>query len=228
MALLVTRAAPDATRTAEALGALGRTAIVSPVLTVTPIPTAGGFGGVQAVLLTSATAARLAPDAALAVPALAVGEATAEAALARGFRGVRSADGAGGDLAALAVALLKPEAGLLVHLSGEAVAFDLTGALAAAGFAAERRILYRADPVAALSAPARAALHAGAVEAVLFHSARAASAFVALAAVFDLQRVEAWCLSARVAAAARARAWAGVRIAAAPREAALLALAQAP
>jgi uroporphyrinogen-III synthase len=134
---------------------------------------------------------------------------------------VRSADGDGAALAALARATLDPHGGKIVHISGEHVAGDLAGKLAAAGFNVERRIAYSARAATALPSA-----FAGPLDIVLFHSARAAAAFLALGAP-GAERLTAACLSPAVAAAARGPGWRRLIVAPEPREEAFLAAALA-
>jgi uroporphyrinogen-III synthase len=126
-------------------------------------------------------------------------------------------DGDGVSLARLVVARLDPTAGALLHPTGEVWAAGLADALAAAGFVYRPCVVYAAEPIADLPGPARAALADGRVDAVTLHSPRSARLFA--------ERVEeaalggatagaaALCLSANVAAAARALQWRSVEIA---------------
>ena len=107
MRLLVTRPERDAQRTAAALSARGHQVRIAPLLRIEAIPGADiGSAPWQAVLMTSANAARaiaLHPKLGelRALPVLAVGRRTAEAARAAGFADVISADTGAGDLARL-------------------------------------------------------------------------------------------------------------------------------
>ena len=231
MRVLITRPREDAEALAATLAARGIEGLIEPLLEIQPLTTGDlDLTGVQAVLLTSANGARaLARTGARRdLPIFAVGAATAEAAGEAGFNRV---DAAGGDVAALAAlagARLDPAAGPLLHVSGSAVAGDLTGRLEAAGFAVRRAVLYAAHPVAALSAGATAALAGDAIDAVLLFSPRTAKWFVRLAREASLTAalgdVRALCLSAAVAGEAGAVVWREVAVAARPDQDALLAL----
>jgi uroporphyrinogen-III synthase len=215
--IAITRAQPEAQRTAEKLAALGAEPIIAPLLEVKDRTFDADLGGVQALLFTSANgvraSARVIADRAL--PALTVGDATARAAREAGFSEVRSAGGDVAALSALANASLDANAGTLLYLSGADVAADLVGWLIAAGFSATRRIVYEARVVAALPA-----VYNEPLDIIAFHSARAARAFAALGAP-NAGRLIAACISPAVAAAAAKAKWARVVVASAPQEEAL-------
>ncbi len=106
--------------------------------------------GAAGLLFTSANGVRAfaAASARRDLPALAVGDATADAARAAGFADVASAGGTVADLALLVRRRLKPEAGALVHSAAQEVAGDLAGALGRDGYEVRRAILYDAVPAA--------------------------------------------------------------------------------
>jgi len=147
--IAITRAQPEADRTAEKLRTLGADPVVAPLLETKDRAFDADITGVQALLFTSANGvratARKITDRAL--PTLAVGDATARAARDAGFQDVRSAGGDVAALSALANGSLNPKAGTLLYLSGADVAADLVGWLIAAGFTATRRIVYEARVV---------------------------------------------------------------------------------
>jgi uroporphyrinogen-III synthase len=226
MRVLITRAMPHAQATAARVAALGHEPIVSPVLEIENLAFDFDASGVQALLFSSVAA--VVAFGACDAPALVVGEATAEAARAAGFPDVRSADGAGADLVALARGL-DPAAGALVHVSGEDIATDLVAALAEAGFSARRLIVYRARMTGALTRQAAQLLTNPAPgDSALFHSARGAESFGVLVRAAGLQTtlrsMRALCLSQRIASVALSLDFKQVRVADAPRESALLAL----
>lgn len=185
MRLLLTRPEPQAAQTRRRLEAVGHTVISSPMLAlVQEPPPAIAHEGIGAVAFTS----RAAVDAAAglpslpflrALPAFAVGDATAKAAGRAGFAEVVSAGGDVGDLARLIALRHRPERGMVLHLAGRDRAGDLAGLLAPAGIAVHVAVLYRSEPVAELSLEAAAALAAGSVDAALVYSPRTAAAFVA-------------------------------------------------
>jgi uroporphyrinogen-III synthase len=143
-ACVITRTEPGAHATAEAVRALGLVPAIMPAAVVEPTPVTLDLDGVQALLMTSAAAARAIhiTDTLKALPLYAVGDATAEAALAAGFETVISAGGDGATLAVLAADRMSPRKGALLHLRGREVAGDVTGMLRACGFEARHREVY--------------------------------------------------------------------------------------
>lgn len=232
---LVTRPEADAAPLANALRERGHAVAIEPLLTIRPVAGATvDLEGVQAILFTSANGVRafaeLSPRRDL--PVFAVGDATAEAARAAGFARVESAAGDVQDLARLVRARLGPDEGALFHAAGSAVAGDLAGLLAEAGFELRRAHIYEAKTAEALGAETRAALAAGGFDIVLFFSPRSAVTFAGLVETAPdaerlkqgLRRTAALCLSPMVAAAAKALPWRAVLSAERPELPALLAL----
>jgi uroporphyrinogen-III synthase len=210
----VTRAQPEAARTAARIRARGAEAIVAPLLTIVSCGYDTNTEGAQALIFTSSNGVRAFPDARGARDriVLTVGDATAAAAREAGFTDVRSADGDVRALAALAKASLDPAKGKLIHIAGDHVAGDLGGDLRAAGFVVERRLAYAS--VAALTLP-EALL--GPLDIVLFHSARAAETFLKLGAP-NAAQLTAGCMSAAIAAVAAQAPWNKVVTASRPHE----------
>jgi uroporphyrinogen-III synthase len=177
------------------------------------------------LVITSRAAARALPPAAL--PVIAVGEATATEARARGFVDVEAAAGDAAALAALISATRRPEDGALCLAVGEGYALDLAAALRAKGFRVIRRVVYAARPSASLPGEAQEALRNGSIYAALFTSPRLARETMRLLRDAGLepaaQRISAIALSPRIAAALATLPWAEIRTAARPDHAALLA-----
>ncbi|MBM3484120.1 MAG: uroporphyrinogen-III synthase [Alphaproteobacteria bacterium] len=212
-----------------ALEALGCDAVLAPMLEIVlhpPQPIA--LAGAQAVLVTSANGARglaasLAPGEGRDVPVFAVGEASAAATRALGFRRVESAGGDVDALIALVEQRCAPAKGWLLHAAGSVVAGDLKGRLEVKGYAVDRRVLYDARPVTRLSASLGAALRDPLTRAVLFFSPRTAETFVTLVGeAASVGRLDAVCLSEAVARVARRLRWRRVEVAARPEQAALM------
>jgi uroporphyrinogen-III synthase len=214
----ITRAQPEAEKTAARVRERGAEPVFAPLLTIEPRPFDTSITGAQALLFTSSNGVHsfAAQTSVRSVPAFAVGESTAAAARAAGFQQVSSADGDVVALAHLVQAELDPHAGMLVHVSGRHIAGDLVHTLRGAGFHVERRVAYEA--VAATSLPAA---FAAPLDIVLFHSARAAEIFIQLGAP-NAASLRAACFSQAVANAARVVPWAALTVAKAPREEALL------
>lgn len=143
-ACVITRTEPGAHATAEAVRGLGLTPLIIPAARVEITPAILDLDGVQALLMTSAAAARAiqVTETLKALPLYAVGDATAEAAVAAGFETVISAGGDGATLAVLAADRMSPRQGALLHLRGREVAGDVTGMLRACGFEARHVEVY--------------------------------------------------------------------------------------
>jgi uroporphyrinogen-III synthase len=233
MRLLVTRPLPDARHQADTLLRLGHEPVLAPLLRIefsagVSLPLAGA----QALIATSrnglrALAAHAERDEALSLPLIAVGEATAKEAERLGFTRVTTGPGTGEALSQVILDRFEPSEGLLVHLAGETLAFDLKAPLEAHGFRVEQPVLYRAVAATELPAEALGELKAGALDGVILMSPRTAAVFVNLirrhAAVTEAARLRCYCLSAAVAEAA-AGLCAVPRVAAHPREEDVLAL----
>jgi uroporphyrinogen-III synthase len=213
--VLILRPQPGADSTAAAARRRGLEPVVAPIFTVRPLAWSPPARPFDAVMLTSANAARHGGDGLtpyLSPPCFAVGEATATAAHAAGFADVRTgpADGAA----------------LLLEIAGAGVrsVFHPGGQdrlrLAHPNLEIVDVPVYASEPVEALPPQAIVALERGAL--ALLHSPRAAALFAALAASRDTVRVAA--ISDATAEAAGG-GWASVAIAARPRDEALLELA---
>lgn len=232
MRVLVTRPEEDARGFAAALEDAGHEVLIEPLLTVEPLPEAEApidLTDVQALVFTSANGVRVLAERTneRRLPAYAVGDATARAAYDAGFREVQSASGDVEALARLVVSRADPSAGAIFHAAASMLAGDLQGLLEAAGFQVRRAVLYRTVPRQAFSPTANRALASGALDVVTFFSPRTAERFVALAKDAGIEgalgRLTAVCLSRAVAARVATVAWADIRIAARPDQAALIA-----
>jgi uroporphyrinogen-III synthase len=216
--LLVTRPQPAADASAARLVALGHDVLVAPLLA--PVATAwtAPDDPPRALLLTSASAVRLGnlPAAWRAIPVFAVGSATAAAAAAAGWSDVRDARG---DVAGALALAARSGVTRLLHPSGA----DRTDVAVPPRLTVDVATVYAAQP-AALSAEARDALTAGAIDAVLLYSPRTAAQFAVQADAACVVRtgVALAALSPAVAAAAGS-GWRDVAVAADPYEDALFA-----
>lgn len=226
--VLVTRPEPEAGDTVSRLAAMGREAIAAPMLRIEKVPaTLPGPGEVQAVVLGSINAVRHLPLRFRRVPVLAVGDATAEAARARGFAKVTSAGGDARDLAALATRVCDP-AGLPLLLAtargaGGPLAADLRGR----GFRVHRRVTYRAVALPRLGEAADA-LRDGRVGEALFFSSSAARVFARVARAMRLTHtlggITALAISPAVAATLGRSGFRAVLTASRPDQESMLAL----
>jgi len=216
-AILILRPEPGASATAARARTLRLEPVVAPLFEVRPLAwEPPDPAGLDAVMLTSGNAPRLAGDGMtpfLRLPCYAVGEATADAARAAGFRDVRAgpADGA-----ALLEAMAGDGIGTAFHPCGR----DRTG-LRHRAIDLRDVPVYAADAVDRLPAAARAALDAGAL--ALLHSPRAAALFADLVGE-DRAGVRIAAIS-EAAATAAGEGWQAVEVAARPRDQALLELA---
>ena len=232
--ILITRPWEEAEALARQLAARGHEVLIEPMLTIVyrdqAVPV---LSGIQGVLFTSANGvrafARVTEDRVL--PVFAVGNATAAAARAAGFKSVESAAGDVEALARLVIERCTPQAGVLLHVASSVRAGDLSGALTASGFTVRRDVLYDARPAPALSPETRRALACGGVDAVLLFSPRTARALAALLVTAGLgaacRTVTAVCLSVAVADAVGSGdslPWRAVRVAERPDQEALLAV----
>lgn len=211
MKLLVLRPQPGGDETAARARALGLEVVVAPLFAVRPLawtpPDPAGF---DAVMLTSASAARQASDGLAsfkALPCYAVGEATAAAACEAGFADIRVGPDDG---AALLMMMAEDGIRSAFHACGE----DHL-ALGHPAIAVARVPVYAAEAAEVLPVAAEGAL-------ALLHSPRAASLFASLAG--DRSRIIIAAISARTARAAGS-GWQHVAVAARPRDDALLELA---
>jgi uroporphyrinogen-III synthase len=231
MRVVIIRPQPAAERTAAALAARGHGVWVVPLMQVEPVEAdlSGDWGG---VIVTSANApAAIAGnperEALLALPLLAVGQRSAEAARAAGFTEVTSAGGDVRDLLRALTTRRLDKVAPLLYLAGEDRTTDLAAELAAHGIAAEMRVVYRAAPLP-FPPELTAALEAGDVEAVLHFSRRSAENYVAGARAAGIAKealaVRHYCLSAQVAEPLEAAGAKRVTIAPRPQEAALIEL----
>ena len=212
MKILVTRPLPGGETSAARLRALGCAVVTMPLLAVEAIDWDMPAAPPDAIMLTSAAAARMAgaPAAALhGCTAWAVGDATAAAARAAGFTDVR--DG-GGSVQALVDRAAAAGIGEILHLAGA----DRTTFTVPTGLTIIIRTVYRA----------RLLPLAGAVDAdwVLLYSSRTAAHFAAECDRLGHDRagIAIAAISPAVLAAA-GPGWAWTTVAATPDEDALLA-----
>ncbi len=232
MRLLVTRPKPDSDRTAAELRALGHDVMLAPMLRIETVPDAElGEGPFAAVLLTSANGARAIAGhprrvELIALPALVVGQSSAEAARRAGFANVTSANGDGSDLARLATSRLSGLSGRLLYAAGEDRARDVGGDLAAHGIRVVTAVVYRTIKATAFEQPIAGALEQGRVDGVLHFSRRSVEGYLDCARAILAAALGSahFCLSERAAGPLRHVGAADVRVAARPDEASLLAL----
>lgn len=219
---LVTRPEPAASAYARRLEAKGWRVLVSPVLTCEPtLP--GSLPAAQGVILTSANGARHAPpDPALRdLPCWCVGEATAEAARAAGFRATRAGPSDAEALGALIAAQAPPRATLL-HFKGAETNPALCAHLLHSGLVLHEAQVYLMRSSDRLGREAEAALASGEVRAAPVFSPRSARALADLVAGrFDVSDVPAPAISEAAAGPLREAGFGRVTVASAPTRAAM-------
>jgi len=173
MPVLLTRPLEDSRALAETLEAEGIDPLIWPLTRIVPTVAALEFppatGG---LLFTSANGVRAfaALTARRDLPALCVGQATAEAARKTGFGDCVSA---GGDVRALAELARQSGIGEFLHPRGRDAAGDLKGWLAASGQEVTEAVLYQAEETGPPPAQVAAALARGTVGLVTIWSRRA-------------------------------------------------------
>ena len=236
MRVLVTRPEPDASREAAALAARGHQGVKAPLLVIEPIEdVALELDGAQALIVTSRNALRALAShrdlgRARKLRLFAVGGATASAARELGFAEVTEGPGNGAGLAEVIEAEAKPADGVLMHLAGETLAFDLKSALEAKGFSVRQPVLYRSVQATQLPLEALSLIRDSTLDGVILMSPRTAQTFADLLAKHGLvtqgKRLVCYCISKAVAEVLSPLGF-GVRVASHPREEDVLALVSA-
>lgn len=236
VAVLVTRPEPDNETTASALRAMGREALLSPVLrfeaAAFEIDRGANYG---AVIVTSANALRALAvhpeiESLLKLAVFAVGRHTAEAARRVGFQDVVAA---AGDAAALCELIVKrvrakslPKGARILYLAAADRSCDLAGKLEGHGLAVVTTTCYRMAPVASLSREVCDAFAAHRISAVLHYSRRSARAFLDAVRIGGVEisalAVPQCCISGAVASVLRDAGAPHVVEASAPAEEAVL------
>jgi uroporphyrinogen-III synthase len=188
--VLITRPRDEAKTLAGQIESLGFVPIIDPMIEIRMLPNVNvDHRNFQAVVLTSANGARaLASNAGFsrALPAFAVGAATAAAARAAGFTAVVEGPGTVEELARLIAEQCQPSRGAVLHVSGSVVARDLAPLLAKTGLTVNRAILYESVQATQLQRETCDGFAAGTIGAALFFSPRTARTFVNLVTAADL------------------------------------------
>ncbi len=233
MHILVTRPETEAARTTRQLAAMGHSVTIAPLLNIVTLAPPLELHGVQALVLTSRNAVHALSQhpqkqSAITVPVLAVGKSTATAAREAGFLVALEGPAGGAELAALIAASCDRQAGTLLHISGDVIAFDLHNALTPSGFTLTRAVVYRSEPATRLPATISDGLRHGKFDAILLMSPRTSQVWGALVAAAGLsaeaQSLIHLCLSAGVAAALHPLDPKVIEIAVKPNEEQMLAL----
>ncbi len=220
MRLLLTRPLEDSRALAMTLGKAGISSLIEPLLSIEYHDGPDiEMKDVQALLVTSANGVRAFARRSMArsVKVLAVGDASARAAVEVGFKDVKSASGDVHSLTAMVVGNLQPDRGVLIHAAGSKVAGDLAGMLGKAGFTYRREVLYESRRAESLSPGALKAIQTNFIDGVVFFSPRTAATFVSLASregvADNCQGLTAFCLSPAVADKVGSLSWNKISVA---------------
>lgn len=181
MRVLITRPEPDASELAAQLRALGVDTALAPLLSIAfqeiePCALAGA----SAIVATSrnglqALSRSKALNAARKLPVFTVGPATSAIAREMGFAEVITGPGTASALAAtIPEHLAKLGEGLLVHLAGDRLAFDMSAALARSNIVLKVIPAYRTEPIKELPKAVVDGLGARDFDAVILMSPRTA------------------------------------------------------
>ncbi|MEM9618251.1 MAG: uroporphyrinogen-III synthase [Pseudomonadota bacterium] len=231
MTILITRPQPEATAFAEMCMVRGYETLVSPLMEIRIMASKVDLSDVGALAFTSVNGVRAFAQnsAERRLPVFAVGETSADAARAAGFKEIHVAGGDVDALAALIAAQHDSAKGAALHCAGATRAGDLVKALEAENLPARRAVLYEARPIAALSSAAITALKAEkSIDWVALFSPRSARLFVDRAREAGLESslasVNVACLSDAVAKELTTAQWKSVRIAPRRDSAAMLEL----
>ncbi len=206
MKLLVTRPNNVSADLGRRLEETGHDVLYAPLLSITYRENVSlDFGGVQALIVTSANGARALEKGTNRrdLPVYAVGNRSAEVAQDAGFETVFSAGGDVEDLVSLVRSKVDPGSGILFHAGGARLAGDLKGMLEEGGFSYQREVLYEAVDVQELPPATLRALEQEELDGILLFSPHTADIFskhIEQAGLnTHLREVTAWCLSANVA-----------------------------
>jgi uroporphyrinogen-III synthase len=216
---LILRPQPGASGTAKRAEAIGLEPVVAPIFTLKSVEWQPPAERMDAVMITSANAARLAGDQLrqfAELPCYAVGEASEDAAREAGFAQVRTGPSDG-------------EA-LLAMMAGEGIGSALHPcgrdhiALSRRKITIERRVVYASEVMEQIPLPAEQAVKEGAL--VLLHSPRSAAEFARLLDKAGLSRsLVSLAAISQAASEAAGEGWLRKEFAKAPRDHALLELA---
>jgi uroporphyrinogen-III synthase len=137
------------------------------------------------------------------LPVFTVGAATAQEARRMGFEHVLVGPGIAAELVPAIAATLDPTEGLLVHLAGQTLAFDVKGELELLGFRVLQPVVYQMQAAQAFSQSTIDQLNDGDIEGVILMSPGSARVYARLIQRHRLrlasQQLVHFCLSTAVA-----------------------------
>jgi uroporphyrinogen-III synthase len=234
MKLLITRPAEDARRQATPFEALGHETVIRPLMEVVyPRLTPLRLNGVQGLVATSRNGLRGLSrngsfEAAQGLPVYCVGDGTAGLARELGFGRVVAGKGAAKDLIPVITYSTSPDAGALLYLTGQHLAFDLEKPLKDKGFAVPRVIVYETREAGRPAMEAFAETLRDGVDGMVLMSPRTAEICVAAIRQFKLEReavaTTCYCYSGAVARPMREIDGLKIAIACSPTETDLMEL----
>ncbi|MDJ0922447.1 MAG: uroporphyrinogen-III synthase [Henriciella sp.] len=224
--VIITRAEPGASQTAQAVEALGFQPILSPMLELrrdadVSLPQTSDVSG---LIFTSANGVRFYAEMEPSrdLPAWCVGPATAAEARLAGFRTVHESAGNSVDLANF-IAAHAPSSDLpLLHVANAAATGELARSLDALGYRSIFAPLYRAIPAPSLSDGALACFASQHPAILLVHSGKGADAVMAATQGCVPQHIHSVAISERAAAPLKRAGLLTISVADAPNEEALM------
>ncbi len=209
MRIIITRPEPEALKLKARIEILEHEATVEPLMSVNfDTGEVVDLSEVQALIATSKNglrALKVQGTHAIAAKLLlfAVGPGTATEARKLGFELILAGKGTGRDLLPEIVANIDPQAGILVHLAGDQLAFDLAGELEHYGYRVLQPIVYHMQAATSLTPDTLEQIVTGEADAVMLLSPRTADIWVRLIRQHDVAaqaaRLAHLCLSPAVA-----------------------------
>lgn len=225
--IIITRPEADARDAADDIAALGYQTLCQPLMTI------GAFAWqppdwqqISAIIITSGNAVAYLDACDKTKPVFAVGTRTADKLRAAGFSLIAGAVERSSELPVLITPYVKPEAGILLHLTSHYVRDDFYMTLKAAGYTLDQCFVYKADAVEHFSYETCAALKNSQKKLVLFYSPRSARLFQELMIKHNIipqpLDIQALCFSAAVADSCGKDVFGRILTASSPTHAAML------
>ena len=232
--ILITRPEPAGAELTARLKKEGFTVFEAPLSHYAPEkPDLSILSGCQALAFTSGHAVDMFAEQSdqRDLPVFTVGDITAQKAREAGFKFVLSGSGNAHDLADV-LKNRRTELGIqkILHVSGSATAHDLGALLADSAVGVARAVIYRVEFIDTMPADITRALLGGEITTVMLFSALTARHLMKLLSRPDLARVseklEAICMSDRIAVELRGHPWRALRIAKSPTVEAMMDIAR--